>query len=186
MSRPYFVIPRPSHCVMRSTNCAIPRQTARCGQCVALANCTMPMLYCAMLRPCYVPNNAEASFLRNSENYLQHNDTLGLLRNGLVDCQQFQKMNRHIVTLSKLHRNSLCRRKSASDENIHMRDILISPIVSFVEFFFDFLLLYKHYILSRTQFFSWERLFRLHTGFLYILEKVQNMSVQFKIGTAQC
>ena len=39
--------------------------------------------------------------------------------------------------------------KSASDENIYMRDILIFPVVSFVNSFFDFPLPYKSYSLSR-------------------------------------
>jgi len=74
-----------------------------------------------------------------------------------------------LSTLSRLHKNSLWKRKSASNENIHMRDILISPIVSFVNLSFDFLLLHIYYSLSRRLIFSSERLFHLPTSFLHIL-----------------
>ena len=76
-----------------------------------------------------------------------------------------------LSTLSRLHKNSLWKRKSASNENIHMRDILISPIVSFVNLSFEFLLLQIYYSLPRRLIFSSERLFHLPTSFSYILEQ---------------
>ena len=68
-----------------------------------------------------------------------------------VDTHRFRKNRTHISsTFSRLHKNTLWKGKSASDENIHMRDILIFPVVSFVNFFFRFFFLpNKYYGLSR-------------------------------------
>ena len=58
-----------------------------------------------------------------------------------VDSHQFEfpKYRTNMLsTLSRLHINTLWKRKSASDKNIHMRDILIFPVVIFVNFFSDF------------------------------------------------
>ena len=41
---------------------------------------------------------------------------------------------------SRRHKNTLLKRKSASDEYIYKRDILIFPVVSFVDFFIQFFL----------------------------------------------
>ena len=67
-----------------------------------------------------------------------------------VDTHRFWKSRTHISsTFSRLHKNNLWKGKSASDENIYMRDNLIFPVVSFVNFFSDFFLLNKYYSLSR-------------------------------------
>ena len=67
---------------------------------------------------------------------------------GMPMVTNFEKSNACMSTFSRLHKN----RKSASDENVHMRDILIFPVMSFVGFFFffffGFLLLYGYYSLT--------------------------------------
>ena len=58
---------------------------------------------------------------------------------GYVDSHQFQKnWTNMLSTFARLHKNSSWKRKSASDENFHMRDILIFPVVIFVNFFSRF------------------------------------------------
>ena len=62
-----------------------------------------------------------------------------------------------LSTLSRLHKNALLKRKSASDENIHMRDILIFPVVSFVNLFFSifscFIVVYRLQFVTHVNFF---------------------------------
>ena len=96
-----------------------------------------------------------------------------------VDTHRFRKNRTHISsTFSRLHENTLWKGKSASDENIHVRDILIFPVVSFVNFFFRFsfpLQILK--FVTHVNFFVGT--FRQHTSFFTHLEKVDDICVRF-------
>ena len=60
-----------------------------------------------------------------------------------------EKSNAHIIYLFKTAKKYLVEKESSSDENIYVRDIIIFPVVSFVNFFSDFFLLNKYFSLSR-------------------------------------
>ena len=55
---------------------------------------------------------------------------------GMSIVSNFRKIERTSYPPFQDYKNTLWKRKSASDQNIHMRDILIFPAVSFVIFFF--------------------------------------------------
>ena len=85
-------------------------------------------------------------------------------RVGLSILTDFGKNRTHISsTFSRLHRNTLWKGKSASDKNIYMRDNLIFPVVSFVNFFFSILSCFTNTIVCHACKFFCQRVFFVNT-----------------------